>query len=774
MRFSIIANSSEKYMQLKLGPVVFRDSLKFATASLDALIKSQRKFHPTLRECFPILSNHHPFHLAKPGEATLDLLLRKVPMPYTSITSEQYFELPPVLPREAYDNDLTEEPCTDAEYEMVQRVVEHFGLTDQGQYHDLYLYTDALALADVMEAMRAGWRKHCGLDLFASITLPSASYQAMLKMTGARIELISDDNGGMEFMEAIHEGIRGGVSCIFQPYASANNPRVLPALPGEHSDLNEKVRSGEAVDWHSLPSDYVEWCKTHGYDHTKPRSWIVYVDANSLYPTTMTMSLPTGNYKNETLPTTTAERVQLATELALHYSDDDLRCYFVEVSFRVPAHLHDSLDYAPVARRVVDPSELSSYQRAVGEKLGFCTRTPKLVPYLGEHRNELYHVALLKFWLEKGIELTEVHSLRSCRQSKWMAEYIRGTSAKRASSTDPVEKECIKRGNNSLYGKMLQDASTHRAVRPYTDRKNFVRAVGRERCVDFKVQIDRPGEFFALVESSKPGGPLLNTPRAVGFTILELSKLFMLRAHYGHFKEQYGDRARLLFTDTDSLCYHITCDDVMSDLLCAKAVVFDLLKAFPQAELERRVADPSARAALLDKLRRVKGQLGALKVESGENHIAEFVGLASKMYSILMTMLNGDYSAIMKAKGVPSRVLKALATHQTYKEMVMEPWLNEVQFKAMRSRQHSIETLVLSRKMLTGFNDKVNQFEQLQSRALGHWRNTFATMPTSPASVSSAAPALAPRSEVSTGGASTASSSSGCRAGPSCPFTCPF
>ena len=79
---------------------------------------------------------------------------------------------------------------------------------------------------------------------------------------------------------------------------------------------------------------------------------------------------------------------------------------------------------------------------------------------------------------------------------------------------------------------MLQDKSAHRAVRPYTNRKNFVRAVGRDRCVDYNIIIDRPGEFFALVELSKPGGPLLDTPRAVGFTILELSKQLMLETHY--------------------------------------------------------------------------------------------------------------------------------------------------------------------------------------------------------------------------------------------------
>ena len=48
----------------------------------------------------------------------------------------------------------------------------------------------------------------------------------------------------------------------------------------------------------------------------------------------------------------------------------------------------------------------------------------------------------------------------------------------------------------------------------------------------------------------------LNKPIITGLAILELSKLHMYKFHYGVIKEKYGNNAKLLFTDTDSLCYH--------------------------------------------------------------------------------------------------------------------------------------------------------------------------------------------------------------------------
>ena len=120
-----------------------------------------------------------------------------------------------------------------------------------------------------------------------------------------------------------------------------------------------------------------------------------------------------------------------------------------------------------------------------------------------------------------------------------MAKYILGMARKRAESTDPVERETIKMAMNSLYGKMLQDKSTQRNLVPYTDAKGFVRACSRDSCMKYSVeQFDAPGVgFFGLVETSKKNGPLLDMPRCAGFSILENSKLLMLRWHYGFFQE---------------------------------------------------------------------------------------------------------------------------------------------------------------------------------------------------------------------------------------------
>ena len=125
----------------------------------------------------------------------LELLLRKVPFLYTAMTDHLYWSLPAVLPKEAYDSELSGE-CSDEDYELVKVVCRYFDIENQSQYHDLYLWTDALALADCMFGMREGWRKFCELDLFKSITLPSASYVAMLKRLkedNVTLELISEE-----------------------------------------------------------------------------------------------------------------------------------------------------------------------------------------------------------------------------------------------------------------------------------------------------------------------------------------------------------------------------------------------------------------------------------------------------------------------------------------------------------------------------------------------------------------------------------------------------
>ena len=57
----------------------------------------------------------------------------------------------------------------------------------------------------------------------------------------------------------------------------------------------------------------------------------------------------------------------------------------------------------------------------------------------------------------------------------------------------------------------------------------------------------------------------LNRPAYVGMCILDLSKTLMYDFHYNYIKKKYNNRARLLFTDTDSLTYEIEAEDVYKD-----------------------------------------------------------------------------------------------------------------------------------------------------------------------------------------------------------------
>lgn len=103
---------------------------------------------------------------------------------------------------------------------------------------------------------------------------------------------------------------------------------------------------------------------------------------------------------------------------------------------------------------------------------------------------------------------------------------------------------------------------------------------------------------------------LLNKPIAVGFRILELSKLIMYKFFYNYLKPKYQERCRLLFTDTDSLCCEIQTADLYSDMGEAMDL-FDTSNFDPDHRLYSK------------KNHRV---LGKMKSETGSTPPLEFVG----------------------------------------------------------------------------------------------------------------------------------------------------
>ena len=90
-----------------------------------------------------------------------------------------------------------------------------------GDYHDHYLRKNVLLLADVFGRFIGIFLKY-GLDPYHYFSFPGLSWDAMLKMTGVKLEKISD----IDKYLFIEKGTRGGISYIAKRYAKANNKYI--------------------------------------------------------------------------------------------------------------------------------------------------------------------------------------------------------------------------------------------------------------------------------------------------------------------------------------------------------------------------------------------------------------------------------------------------------------------------------------------------------------------------------------------------------------------
>ena len=111
-------------------------------------------------------------------------------------------------------SSLTDENITESEYDRAQTVWREFGMGTLKEYHDLYLLTDVLLLADVFEAFRKTCLQFYELDPVHFYTAPGLSWQAALKMTNVKLDLLTDIDQHL----FIEEGIRGGVAMICKRY----------------------------------------------------------------------------------------------------------------------------------------------------------------------------------------------------------------------------------------------------------------------------------------------------------------------------------------------------------------------------------------------------------------------------------------------------------------------------------------------------------------------------------------------------------------------------
>ena len=260
----------------------FVDTYKFVSEKLDKLVKN------LLENGFNNLKRYYT------GDK-LNLLKRKGVYPYEYMDSLERFNETKLPPKEAFYSRLTGKDISDEDYAHAQKVWDVFEMDNLQDYHNLYLETDVLLLADVFENFRNICIENYKLDPAHYYTAPSLSWDACLKMCDVKLELLSD----IDMLLMLEKGIRGGVSMISNRYGKANNK------------YTEKK-----------------------FDPKKPSKYIQYLDANNLYGAAMSMKLPTHGFE--------------------WMNDIELRTWekypcILEVDLKYPKELHDLHNDYPLA-----------------------------------------------------------------------------------------------------------------------------------------------------------------------------------------------------------------------------------------------------------------------------------------------------------------------------------------------------------------------------------------------------------------------------------------
>ncbi|KAB0790324.1 hypothetical protein PPYR_15335, partial [Photinus pyralis] len=258
----------------------FIDSFRFMSSSIDKLSSYLGNDRKTITRS------------QSRNETEFNLLTRKGVFPYEYIDSWKKLDETQMPPQHRFFSLLTNNGVSDEDYGHALNVWNSFSIQTLGQYSDLYLKTDVLLLADIFENFRYTCLQTYKLDPLHYYTAPGLAFDAMLKITEVKLELLTD----IDQVMFVEKGIRGGITQCSTRYAKANN---------------KYMKDGYRPDLESI--------------------YLVYFDVNALYGATMCEFLPYGEFcfldHFDTL------------DIVNHPDDDDIG-YILDCDLDYPRELH--------------------------------------------------------------------------------------------------------------------------------------------------------------------------------------------------------------------------------------------------------------------------------------------------------------------------------------------------------------------------------------------------------------------------------------------------
>ena len=217
-------------------------------------------------------------------------MLIKDVYPYEYRDESKKFDEITLPEKEEFYSNLNMKDITDADYMHAKRVCKDFEIKNLGEYHDLYLKSDTLPLADVFENFRKMGLKSYHLN------------PAALRKTEVKLELLTD----IDILLMVEKGIREEICHAFHRYARANNKYIKD------------------------------------YDKNKESSYRKYWDVDNVYGWAMLQKLPVNKFE------CIEDISKFNEDFIKGYNEESDEGYFLEVDVQYPEKLHELHNDLPI------------------------------------------------------------------------------------------------------------------------------------------------------------------------------------------------------------------------------------------------------------------------------------------------------------------------------------------------------------------------------------------------------------------------------------------
>jgi hypothetical protein len=404
---------------------------------------------------------------------------------------------------------------------------------------------------------------------------------------------------------------------------------------------------------------------TYANVYNKPGEHIIGFDMNALYPTAMLFPVPAGDYA--------WIDPSVGYDLLQNYDiNSSEHGFYFECDIEVPTEIHDKVSAYPLFPEMIDG---------------------KLKATLYNKTNYIVHIIYLQLGLRLGYKVTKIHRILSFRQAPIMRDYIMMLAMERKKyPKGTTMNELYKLMANSLFGKTCENPMNYRKVKFSSGRDQVLRMLNNSRMKNYIILDERAPTMLFEMEVDEV---MYNKPLPIGVTILDISKWYMQTFYYEVLQPFYGDRMKMMYTDTDSLVLKIDTEDVKKDIK-------QMQEWFESDE--------------------TKGLPGVMKIE--KDNILEFRAYSPKHYYFIQNF-GGELKVSLTFKGIPSyargKKMSQEEIKQHLEKSVPIPSNKEYTMMTIRSTKEYDMELIKIVKVINDNDDKRYYIDKYHTLALGHY-----------------------------------------------------